>query len=394
MTFWQDKYGVKIPCYPKSYAKADYGKEIIVGNVRESVESVIQETNSSNDFAICVSDDDLLLYASQGRMYAYLFTYLKNNLLPYTDSADNLSFSSENDYFYHNDKILSNVNYVNYLLGTDITYEELFEIFEAKSFTAEDGTELPYRIYVPYNYDPTQKYPVLTMLHGAGERGDDNKSQLKNGVSKLFSQSDAEILDAIVIAPQCPVGNQWVDTPWSLGSYSTKSVAESNELKAVMELLDQIENSYSTDTDRYYVAGLSMGGFGTWDLLMRHTDRFAAGLAICGGADPSVAKSLKNMPIYTVHGDADPTVPVSGTREMVDALKKAGSTVIVYEELQGYNHHVWDYACSKPDIQKWLFDQTRAGRSDDVVDDTVETKPGLDGASGELGDDSAYTKNY
>ena len=385
---WADVYDIRIPCYPKRSADADYGREIVIGNVRDSAKGVVQKVKAANDFAICAVDDDLVLYASQSKMYAYLFGYMKKNILTRGDANKTLRFSTKNNYIYSEDESLNKVNYIRYMYGNSLTYDTLLEIFDPKSFTSSDGTTLPYRIYVPFDYDPSKKYPVLTILHGAGERGDDNEKQLINGVSHLFSQNDADVINAIVIAPQCPKGNQWVDTPWASGSYSVRSVAESNELKAVVELLDSIENSYSTDTNRYYVAGLSMGGFGTWDLLMRHPERFAAGLAICGGADPSMARILKNMPIYTLHGDADPTVPVSGTREMVEALRKAGSTVITYEELKGYNHHIWDYAFSKPEIQKWLFEQTREGR-----DENVEL-PSIDGIGGSMGDDGYYSKNY
>lgn len=390
--YWADAYDIRIPCYPKRGSEADYGREIIIGNVRDAAKGVVEKVNPANDFAIYAVDDDLVLYASQSKMYAYLFGYMRKNVLTRGDADKTLRFSTADNYIYSEDEKLNKVNYVRYMYGNNVSYEVLLDIFDPKSFTASDGTTLPYRIYVPYDYDPSKKYPVLTILHGAGERGDDNEKQLKNGVSHLFSQGNADILNAIVIAPQCPKGNQWVDTPWSNGSYSTKSVAESNELKAVMELLDSVEDSFSTDTDRYYVAGLSMGGFGTWDLLMRHPERFAAGLAMCGGADPSMARKLKDMPIYTVHGDADPTVPVSGTREMVEALKNAGSTVIVYEELQNYKHNIWDYTCSKPEIQKWLFEQTRAGRDDLGTND--EDLPSVDGTNGSVGEDGEYTKNY
>jgi hypothetical protein len=77
---------------------------------------------------------------------------------------------------------------------------------------------------------------------------------------------------------------------------------------------------------------------------------------------------------------------------MVEALKNAGSTVIVYEELQNYKHNIWDYTCSKPEIQKWLFEQTRAGRDDLGTND--EDLPSVDGTNGSVGEDGEYTKNY
>ena len=168
--------------------------------------------------------------------------------------------------------------------------------------------------------------------------------------------------DAIIVAPQCPAGNQWVDTPWANGSYDTSRVKISNELRAVMEIMDEVEDEFSTDYDRYYVMGLSMGGFGTWDLLMRYPDYFAAGVPICGGADPSMAEELVDVPIWTFHGSADPTVPVSGTREMAEALEAAGSTVYTYEEIAGAGHGIWGTVASRKDVVEWLFEQNLGGR--------------------------------
>jgi predicted peptidase len=132
----------------------------------------------------------------------------------------------------------------------------------------------------------------------------------------------------------------------------------SNELNAVLELLWEIEDKYSLDDNRYYISGLSMGGFGTWDMIMRNPDLFAAAVPICGGADPHYAEKICDMPIYTVHGSVDPLVPVSGTRAMVDALKVAGSPVI-YRELEGEEHGVWNWAAQNADLWEWLFSQSK-----------------------------------
>ena len=171
-------------------------------------------------------------------------------------------------------------------------------------------------------------------------------------------------IQAIVICPQCPEGNQWVDTPWGRGNYSVDKVPISNELNAVMELLYEIEETYTTDFNRYYVTGLSMGGFGTWDLLMRYPNIFAAGVPICGGADPSYAETLKNVPIYTVHSTDDPTVPVFGTQEMVKALKDAGNWRMIYKELEGFGHGVWNWTAEQKDIWEWLFAISMAYREE------------------------------
>ena len=129
-----------------------------------------------------------------------------------------------------------------------------------------------------------------------------------------------------------------------------------------MELLDKVAKTYSTDSDRYYVMGISMGGFGTWDLIMRNPDKFAAAVPICGGADPSMAEVLKNHPIYTTHSTDDPTIPVSGTREMVEALQNAGSTAIKFDQDTGYGHDIWTSFTKQPQVTEWLFAQKLSDR--------------------------------
>ena len=108
--------------------------------------------------------------------------------------------------------------------------------------------------------------------------------------------------------------------------------------------------------------GISMGGFGTWDLIMRNPDRFAAAVPICGGADVAMAETLKDHPIYTTHGTADPIVPPSGTQAMVQALKDAGSTSIIYEEIKGAAHDVWTALSKKPELVEWMFSHKLSDR--------------------------------
>ncbi len=246
-----------------------------------------------------------------------------------------------------------------YKLIGQLNRTTILAAFKQESFTSSTGKVIPYSIYVPSNYDKSKDYPVVTFLHGAGERGNDNLKQLNNMVWELFAYSTDEMSNAIVIAPQCPEGNQWVDTPWANGNYSTSTVSESDELKAVVELIEKINKDYSTDSKRQYAIGLSMGGFGVWDLIMRHTKMFTAAIPVCGGADPSMAAALKNFPVYTLHGDSDPTVPVVGTRAMVQALNDVGNTVFRYDEVAGGQHNVWTHTATQTDAVKWMFKKTK-----------------------------------
>ncbi|MCQ2386421.1 MAG: hypothetical protein MJ078_07100, partial [Clostridia bacterium] len=103
--------------------------------------------------------------------------------------------------------------------------------FISDIYTDSDGKNLPFRIYLPENYNSDYAYPLLVFLHGAGERGDDNDLQLKNVVMKLFEDKSSPIYQCILIAPQCPVEEQWVDTPWEDGNYSVDQIPESDQLR-------------------------------------------------------------------------------------------------------------------------------------------------------------------
>lgn len=221
---------------------------------------------------------------------------------------------------------------------------------------SNDDTTLPYRIYIPSEVaDGDTHCPVVVFLHGAGERGDNNEDQLKNAINTLFERNDGLMKGAIVIVPQCPEGNMWVDTPWENGNYSTDEISESNELAAVCELTDEICKTYNADRDRVYAIGISMGGFGVWDLIVRHNDIFAAAMPICGGGDPSKASLLVDTPIFTFHGTADPSVPYEGTEEMVSAIEDCGGRSIVFYSYENAGHGIWDEACAEPDVLEWLF---------------------------------------
>ncbi len=215
----------------------------------------------------------------------------------------------------------------------------------------DENATLPYRLVLPESYDESKSYPMIVFLHGAGERGNDNELQLLHCVQYLADHMP----ECIIVAPQCPVNNQWVDTPWANGAYSIDRVPESNELKAVIALLDSLQETYNVDADRIYASGLSMGGFGAWDLMMRHNDYFAAGILVCGGGDPSQAEALKDTPLFVFHGDADDAVPVSGSRDTVQAIKDAGGELVKYVEYPGQGHGIWNNAFAHPGMLEELL---------------------------------------
>jgi len=232
---------------------------------------------------------------------------------------------------------------------------------EAKIFTDSTGYDLPYRIYVPADYSEDYAYPLVLFLHGAGERGYDNEAQLKHTIMHPFTDKSCPIYQSIVIVPQCPTYDGWVHTNWDLGSYSIEKAKIAGAMTAVVELLDSIMEEYSINADRQYVLGLSMGGYGTWDLLARFPDRFAAAIPICGGGDPSKAAELTDIPIHVFHDAGDGSVPVEASREMVDAILAAGGEKIIYTETEGNGHEVWDAAIYEGNLSViyWMFEQRR-----------------------------------
>ena len=331
---------------------------IYIGDVPEA-KWVKQRLRENNDFGACISGDDYVLYATNSRLYEYLYAVLVSDVLVGIKDG-NWSAQPDGDLIY-NESMYSETSFVDYTIeknGGKLTHEILLKFFEPRTFVASDGTELAYRIYVPYDYDNSKEYPFLTVLHGAGERGNNNTGNMHHMILNLFSHDNSPLWESVVVCPQCPNGQQWVDTPWENGGYSIDDVTESNELKAVLEIIDMVEADFPTDTSRYYVTGLSMGGFGAWDLIMRHPDLFAAAVPLCGGADVNQAEKLLNKPIYTIHGTADFSVPISGTRDMVEAIKNLGGEKIFYEEMYNYGHNIWDYASGKSEIWTWLYEQS------------------------------------
>lgn len=232
--------------------------------------------------------------------------------------------------------------------------------FQKMTFTASNGVELPYRLYVPDNVPEGQDIPILTFLHGAGERGNDNELPLSTDCELLNRMvQNPEQYPCIIVVPQCGDGSQWVDTPWSAGNYSVSNIPMSRYLTAVRELLVSLEKEYHIDSRRRYITGLSMGGFGTWDMIMRYPRTFAAALPICGGADPLQILRLMDLPIRTYHGNADPIVPVSGTRLIAQMMELYEAPYFSYTEIEEGDHGIWGGIYRNPETAEWLFSQRR-----------------------------------
>lgn len=239
------------------------------------------------------------------------------------------------------------------------------ELYMKKEFTGVDGSVLPYRILYPEAMEPGAKYPVILFLHGAGERGSDNEKQLVHGSSLFLEENNRQKYSAIVIFPQCPEDDKWVDQ-YVIGtrrmgkdSVPADHYTPSASMQLVRELMEEILQKEEVDRESVYIMGLSMGAFGIFDLLHRQPDWFAAAVPICGGGDTSLTeKYARQLPFWVFHGTEDSVVPVEASRMMVSALVEAGTT-LRYTEYPGVDHNSWDWAFAEEDLLPWLFSNKR-----------------------------------
>ena len=229
--------------------------------------------------------------------------------------------------------------------------------YEARTFPGEAGKILGYRLLKPKNYNVAKKYPLVIFLHGAGERGSDNVAQLRHGAPLFIKPEVREKFPCFVIAPQCPAEQKWADIDWA-SDRPEMPERVSEPMKLVLAAIAALQKEFSIDADRLYVTGLSMGGFGTWDLLSRFPDRWAAAAPICGGGDKIRIPVAKVVPIWAFHGAEDNVVKLARTTEMIAALKVAGGHPL-YSEYPYVGHDSWSNAYGEPDFLPWLFAQRR-----------------------------------
>lgn len=234
-------------------------------------------------------------------------------------------------------------------------------LYEAHTLEHDDeGTafSLPYRLLRPRATTEAARYPLVIFLHGAGERGEDNLAQLKYFPTWMAADEAREQYPCYVLAPQCRTGKWWV--PFRRGDDEGEPLSKppAADLAAVMTVIEQLLADEPIDADRVYLTGLSMGGFGSWDLAARMPERFAAMIPICGGGDPRLAKAYVDLPIWCFHGADDRVVPPDLSRSMIDAIKAAGGSP-TYTEYEGVGHDSWTPAYRDPATLAWLFEQHR-----------------------------------
>ena len=237
---------------------------------------------------------------------------------------------------------------------------ELESIYSGEIFESENET-LAYRILSPAKLEPGKKYPLVLFLHGAGERGNDNVSQLVHGAAEFARPDRRSEFPAFVVVPQCPDDQRWVESDWGLESGEGKFPdAPSQAMKLTLKLVDHLCANKAVDPSRCYVTGLSMGGMGSWYAAAQTPKRFAALLEVCGGGDPSWADRYAGIPVWAFHGQADRVVPVDRGREMIKALTDVGhAPELRYVEYPGVGHDSWTTTFARDDVYDWLFAQKR-----------------------------------
>ncbi|MCS6905193.1 MAG: PHB depolymerase family esterase [Bacteroidia bacterium] len=213
---------------------------------------------------------------------------------------------------------------------------------------------LSFFLHTPSNLSSQRKYPLVVFLHGYGQDVSTSASPgLRNWVSEVVQAK----YPCFVLAPQCPKGQKWVDTDWRLKAHTLPEKPTIWLEKATALILQTIKN-YPIDTHRVYLTGLSMGGFGTWDLAMRNPHLFAALVPVCGGGDSTQAYRVAHIPTWIFHGAQDEVISVERSRSMVRSLRRVGANPL-YTEYSTLKHNSWDSAYSNPALYTWLFSQHR-----------------------------------
>ncbi|MHC4487701.1 MAG: carboxylesterase family protein [Planctomycetota bacterium] len=221
---------------------------------------------------------------------------------------------------------------------------DLRRFFEDRQYVSKDGGRLRYDLMKPKDYDHGKKYPLVLWLHGRG-------GSIRPARVLIEAILRAEY-PCFVLAPEALVGETW-------GKQSPQIQTDVQPL--VLEIIETLKNEFSIDTKRLYITGQSMGGFGTYAFITRNPGMFAAAVSVCGRGDPAKAEYIAKIPIWIFHGDKDAVVPVGHSRDMFEALKKAGGDP-KYTEYEGIGHNSWDKAYATDELWAWLFAQRKMGK--------------------------------
>lgn len=248
------------------------------------------------------------------------------------------------------------------LLSAQYASAQKMDVYEKKLFINGKDT-LRYRILYPERYKKRKAYPLIVFLHGSGERGRDNEAQLLHGGNLFLKEMIRKHFPAIVIFPQCPPDSAWARNkrkPNSNERIFLSDEAPPVPQQLVKQLMDSLLVNKLADSKQIYLGGLSLGGFGTYDMLMRHPGYFTAAFPICGACNiPMYLERAGNTPLWIFHGALDTVVPPGPNRELYKALMTKGGTSVTYTEYPQAGHNSWDSAFAEPKLLPWLFMQKK-----------------------------------
>lgn len=242
---------------------------------------------------------------------------------------------------------------------TGLSFGQNDKCYDSKWLISKSDT-LQYRIMFPKNFDANKQYPVMLFLHGAGERGSDNKAQLMHGSTLFASKKNRRNFPAIVVFPQCPKDSYWAQAEIDRTSYPLKiefplNTEPTKPMELVIKLMEDLISKSYVNKKQIYVGGMSMGGMGTFEILYRKPKMFAAAIAICGAGNPETAKSYaKSTPLWVFHGANDNVVNPQASVNMVGGILKNGGkpNFTLYAKDK---HNSWDSVFAEPELLPWLF---------------------------------------
>ncbi|HYF70506.1 MAG TPA: prolyl oligopeptidase family serine peptidase [Ohtaekwangia sp.] len=200
-----------------------------------------------------------------------------------------------------------------------------------------------YGLFKPANYDATKSYPLIVYLHGSRDTVSRDNAWYHDDIQ---SKTPCFVLTPKSVEPNLGWGDTWRDS-------------HPEDMTKTLELVDALIKRYAIDTNRLYLYGISMGGFGVFSVLAKEPGKFAAAYAICGGSNTNAADKLLETPLWIFHGEADDIVPVRLSRNVYNEMIKLGGKLVKYTEYPGVKHNSWENVAKEKTLPQWLLSQAK-----------------------------------
>ena len=336
-----------VSMFPKKAAETPIGDyEILIGQTNRPESSQLQSSIGEDEYGIRLIGNKIVINSLTER-----------GIKAAVKEFINMYVSSENK----NMSIPADLNIVKKIPAEEV---KVVAGWTFKSFKASNNTTLPYQLYMPENYDPAKEYPVILFMHGLGSVGNKGEhiSQTVAQFVKNVTASNKYKNEVIILAPQHPSGQKWVEVNFTPGTYNFANTPISKWLAAAKELLDSCIEDYSIDENRIYGYGNSMGAFATIYMAMTYPDLYAAIVPVAGGCDPTKASLIKDVPIWLFHGDKDTTVNIIGSRTLYNNLISLGAKEAKLTVFQGVGHAAqgcFVAAANTNGLLDWMFSHSK-----------------------------------